>query len=176
MMKKIWNITTWAVVIATLILAVLITGVRLFGVTPYAVLSGSMEPTYHTGALLYVKPVDHTTLQSGDVITYMLSENMVATHRIVEVIPDEADPGIIRYRTKGDANNTADSSLVHYRNVIGTPVFTLPLLGYVSHYVQNPPGLYVAIAVLILMALLILLQDFFPGRKHDESPERSVSE
>ena len=170
--KRIWNITTWVVVIVTVILAVLIAGIRLFGVTPYTVLSGSMEPTYHTGSLIYVKPVDHTRLETGDVITFMLSDSVVATHRIVEIVPDEADPEILRFRTKGDANNMVDNGLVHSRNIIGTPVFTLPLLGYIAHFVQNPPGLYIALGVLVVMAVLILLQDCLPELKKEKESER----
>ena len=87
----------------------------------------------------------------------MLDENTVATHRVVEVVPDEDDPSTLRFRTKGDANDAEDGSLVHYKNVIGTPVFTIPKLGYVANYIQHPPGLYVAIsagAVLLLLDLL----------------------
>lgn len=87
----------------------------------YSVLSGSMEPTYHTGSLIYVKDVDYTTIQPGQVITFMLDEDTVATHRVVEVVPDDEDPSVLRYRTKGDANNVEDGSLVHYKNVLGTP-------------------------------------------------------
>ena len=36
-----------AFVAAVVLLAVLLAGVRLVGLTPYTVLSGSMEPTYH---------------------------------------------------------------------------------------------------------------------------------
>ncbi|MEI3100617.1 MAG: signal peptidase I [Oscillospiraceae bacterium] len=83
------------------------------------VLSGSMEPTYHVGALIYVKKVDAMELRSGDVITFMLDEDTVATHRIVEVVPDAEDSSVLRFRTKGDADGNVDGSLVHYKNVLG---------------------------------------------------------
>lgn len=97
-----------------------------------------MEPTYHTGSLIYVKSVDYTELKTGDVISFMLNEDTVATHRIVEIVPDEEDASVLRFRTKGDANNTDDGGLVHYKNVIGTPIFTIPYLGYVANYIQHP--------------------------------------
>ena len=96
-----------------MLLAVLLIGVRLLGVQVYSVLSGSMEPKYPVGSLIYVKAVDPYELKSGDVITFMLNENTVATHRIVEVVPDESDSGVVRFRTKGDANEAEDGSLVH---------------------------------------------------------------
>ena len=91
------------IVIAAVLLAIALVGARLFGFKVFTVLSGSMEPKYPVGSLIYVKKVDYTTLKSGDVITFMLDENTVATHRIVEVVPDQEDPSVIRFRTKGDA-------------------------------------------------------------------------
>lgn len=106
--KKIWDIATTALVVLVVILATLLVGARFIGLTPFTVLSGSMEPTYHVGSLIYVKKVDPYTLKAGDVITYSISEEMVATHRIVEVIPDEEDPEVIRFKTKGDANEAEE--------------------------------------------------------------------
>ena len=54
-MKKLWNMITTVLVALVVILAILLVGVRVIGLTPYVVLSGSMEPTYHTGSLIYVK-------------------------------------------------------------------------------------------------------------------------
>ena len=70
----------------------------------------------------------------------MLDANTVATHRIVEVVPDENDSSVVRFRTKGDANDAVDGSLVHYKNVLGKPIATIPNLGYFANYIQHPPG------------------------------------
>ena len=71
--KKAWNVISWALVAAVALLALLMGGVRLVGLNPYVVLSGSMEPAYQTGSLIYVKKVDPFTLQAGDVITFMMN-------------------------------------------------------------------------------------------------------
>lgn len=147
--------------ICAVILALLLVGARVVGLQVFTVLSGSMEPTYHVGSLIYVKKVDPYELKSGDVITFMMNEDTVATHRIEEVIVDENDELIVRFRTKGDANQAADGALVHYKNVIGSPVFTIPKLGYVADYIQNPPGTYVAIAGFALFLLLMFIPDLF---------------
>ena len=55
--KKVWNVVSSILVSLAVLLAVLLVGVRLVGLRPYTVLSGSMEPTYHTGSLIYVKKV-----------------------------------------------------------------------------------------------------------------------
>lgn len=167
--KRIWNGVTTILVAAVVILALLLVGVRLVGMQVFTVLSGSMEPTYHVGALIYVKKVDPMELEAGDVITFMLDEDTVATHRVVEVVPDEEDPSVIRFRTKGDANDNVDGGLVHYMNVLGTPVFTIPMLGYLASYIQNPPGTYVAISAGAVLLILVFLPDLFT---QEEKPRR----
>ena len=163
--KKIGNVVTTVLVVAVVLLAIALAGVRLFGLQVYTVLSGSMEPAYHVGALLYDKKVDPAQLRPGDVITFMLDEETIVTHRIVEVVPDEEDPSVIRFRTKGDANAAEDGSLVHYKNVLGTPVFAIPKLGYFASFVQQPPGLYVAIAFGAVLVLLAFLPDLLGDDK-----------
>ena len=167
--KRIWNGVTTILVAIVVILALLLVGVRLVGLQVFTVLSGSMEPTYHVGALIYVKKVDPMELEAGDVITFMLDEDTVATHRVVEVVSDEEDPSVIRFRTKGDANDNVDGGLVHYKNVLGTPVFTIPMLGYLASYIQNPPGTYVAISAGAVLLLLVFLPDLFT---QEEKPRR----
>ena len=178
--KKVWDAVTTVLVARVVVLAVLLVGVRVVGMQVFTVLSGSMEPTYHTGSLIYVKEVDPFQLEADDVITFMLDENTVATHRIVEVVPDEEDPTVVRFRTKGDANDAVDGGLVHYKNVIGSPVFTIPKLGYVANYIQNPPGTYIAIAGGAFLLMLVFLPDLFDDgndkpKKKKKKDEETVS-
>lgn len=162
--KGIWNWVSGVLVGLVVLLAIALVGVRLIGLRPYVVLSGSMYPTYDVGALIYVKSVDYKQLKAGDPITYMVSDDTVVTHRIVEVVPDDTEPDTLWYITKGDANATEDGAPVHYRNVIGKPVFSIPYLGYLSSYIQSPPGLYVALGV----CAVLLVTAFWPApRKKD---------
>ena len=174
--RKIWNIFTSALVALAVLLALLLVGARLVGLQVFTVLSGSMEPTYHTGSLIYVKKVDATKLSEGTVITFMLDEDTLATHRIVGVVPDEEDPSVIRYRTKGDANESEDGGLVHYKNVVGTPVFTIPKLGYFANYIQHPPGTYVAISAGALILLLMFLPELLGMLTGDEKKGQAPEE
>ena len=170
--KIIWNAITSLLVILVVIGAMLLGGVRILGYQVFTVLSGSMEPVYHTGSLIYVKDVDYRDLGEGDVITFMLNEDTVATHRIVGVVPDEEDPSVVRYRTKGDANDAEDGSLVHYKNVIGSPVFTIPYLGYVANYIQNPPGTYIAISGGAVLMILVFLPDLLGSDEEEKKTEK----
>lgn len=170
--KKIWNGITTVIVVVVVILAVLLAGVRLIGFQVFAVLSGSMEPVYPTGSLIYVQSVDPFELEAGDDITFLLDQDTVATHRIIEVVPDENDPTVVRFRTQGVANDVPDGSLVHYRNVIGSPVFSIPMLGYLASYIQNPPGTYVAISAGAILLVLVFLPDVF-AKDEDEPPKKT---
>lgn len=174
--KNILNIVTWIIVALAVLLAVALVGVRLVGFRVFTVLSGSMEPAYHVGSLIYVKEVDYKELEPGDVITFMLDENTVATHRITQVVPDENDPETLRFRTKGDANDVEDGGLVHYKNVIGTPVFTIPGLGYVANYIQHPPGTYVTISAGAVLLLLVFLPDLFSSDEKEKKKTKAGAE
>ncbi len=174
--KKIWNIATTALVVLVVLAALALVGVRFIGYRVYTVLSGSMEPTYHVASLLYVKEVDAATLKTGDVITYMVSEDTVVTHRIVGVVPDEEEPGVYRFRTKGDANNTEDGTLVHPQNVIGTPVLSIPKIGYIVDYVQHPPGMYFGIAAAALLLVLVFVPDLLFGEEDEKKKQAEAVE
>lgn len=171
MIRKIANGLSTVVMVLVVLLALTLVGGRLFGMQTYAVLSGSMEPAYPTGALLYVRKVDPADIQPGQVITFLLDEHTVATHRVVEVIQDPEEAGIYRYRTKGDANEAADAGLVHCKNVLGTPVACVPYLGYVITWIQNPPGTYIAISAAAVLLLLVFLPDLFAEDKKKPAPD-----
>ena len=171
MLKKTWNSVTTIILVIVVILALLLAGARLVGLQVYTVLSGSMEPNYHVGSVIYVKEVDPSTLKVGDAISFLISEKTVATHRIIEVLPDESDPNVIRFRTKGDNNDIEDTNPVHCNNVLGKVVGTIPLLGYVSNFVQNPPGTYIAIAAMAILILAVFVPDIIGNAKKLQAEE-----
>ena len=174
-LKKIWNVLSNILVALVVILALLLVGARVVGLQVFTVLSGSMKPTYYTGSLIYVKEVDPYTIEVGQPITFMLDENTVVTHRVVGIVPDEEDPTVIRFRTKGDANEAEDGRLVHYKNVIGTPIFSIPYLGYVADYIQHPPGMYIAISAGAILLLLVFIPDIFADDKDKEQGKKKKS-
>ncbi len=167
-LKKVWNVISTIVVVLVVIFAVLLIGVRLFGVQVYSVISGSMEPEYPVGSLIYVKEVDPSEIEVNDVITYVLPSETPSTHRVVRI--DEENQ---LFYTKGDANETEDGAPVHFKNLIGTPVFKIPYLGYVAYYIQHPPGMYIAIAAGAVLLILVFLPDLFKKdkKKDEQTPE-----
>lgn len=149
----------------SVLFAFLISGVRLFGFQVYGVLTGSMEPSYPTGSLIYVRPVDAAELRVNDVITFSQSSGVVVTHRIVEVVRDESNPYVVRYRTKGDANNAADANLVSSDNIIGKVSFSVPVLGNVASFLHTPGGTVIAVLLSLVMIVFVFITD-----KVDEEP------
>ena len=169
--KKIWNIVSTILVVFMVLCAVFLMGSRLIGYQCYTVISGSMEPKYRVGDLLYVKAVNIEDIKAGDDITFILNEDLVvATHQVVRVDAEKQ-----HFYTKGLANETEDSEPVHFNNVIGVPQFSIPKLGYVSDFVQNPPGTYITIGVGIVLILIVFLPDLFgKKKKEEENPETAA--
>ena len=163
--------TTMIVVVA--LLAVLLVGVRLVGFTPYTVLSGSMEPTFHVGSVVYVKKVDPATLKVGDPITFYLTGNVVATHRIIEV--HGAGTPDLGFRTQGDANETVDG-ITPAASVIGKATFSVPYLGYISNYLKNPVGLICVVGTSAVVLIISTVIDGIFSKKKESEPESGEEE
>lgn len=168
--RKIWETVTTVLVILVAIFAVFLMGSRLVGLQVYHVVSPSMEPHYSVGDLIYVKEVDPDSVKVGDPITFVLNEDLVvATHRVVAIDGENR-----QFTTKGDANKTEDAAPVHFNNLIGVPVFAIPLLGYVSAYIQSPPGMYVAIAFGVVLLAAVFLPDLLAKKdKKEETQEEA---
>lgn len=171
-LKKVWDISSSILVGVVVLFAVLLIGVRLFGVQVYSVVSGSMEPEYPVGSLIYVKEVKPSEVQVGDVITFVLSNKTPATHRVIAIDKDNQ-----LFYTQGDANYQINEETgekvhmedppVHFNNLIGKPVFKIPLLGYIAYYIQHPPGMYIAIAAGAILLILVFLPDLFKKEKKE---------
>lgn len=162
-------------IVAVVSLSVLLVGVRLIGFTPYTVLSGSMEPTYHVGSVIYVTDVDPTELKDNDPVTYKMANGTVVTHRIIEVI-NEGSLSELAFKTQGDANEVSDGQ-IPAAAVIGKPVFTVPYLGYVSDFIKKPQGLFIVVCVCILAIIVSILTEILfpkPQRKNTESKKDTL--
>ena len=158
--KRVCNIVSTVLLSLVVLVVFLLVGVRIFGLTSYTVLSGSMEPNYHVGSIVYVREVDPFSLQEKDVITYKLGSGTIVTHRIIEVIYDEENPTQVFFRTKGDNNQTEDKGEpIPASNVLGKVCFTIPLLGYVAYAIQTPIGRGVSVGLCLCLLSLLFLPD-----------------
>ena len=160
--RKLSSIMSILLVTVMVALAVLLVGVRVIGLTPYTVLSGSMEPAYKVGSLIYVREIDQDEITLRTPLTFKVSGGaMLATHRVVEII---ALDGEVAYITKGDANEVPDPP-VRYENVVGSPVFSIPYLGYFSTWLQSGAGVIAGIALAAMLLLSALLAELLPKKE-----------
>ena len=56
---------------------------RVMGMQSYAIISGSMEPAYPTGSLVYAEPAEGAALQAGDVAAFWRDQDVIV-HRVRE--------------------------------------------------------------------------------------------
>lgn len=125
----------------------------------YVVLSGSMLPDIQIKDIVVTKKVPAEELEVNDIITFITPDTrfggISVTHRIIDKYYDEA-LGTYSYRTKGDANNVADSVLVPNNNVLGKVILKVPKLGYLQDILSSKGGL---IIVVLIPCLVILSYD-----------------
>ncbi|MCD7722896.1 MAG: signal peptidase I [Clostridiales bacterium] len=138
---------------AILIVAAVLVAVRFGNYRLLNVESGSMQPYLDINTLIVVKEADFDEIATGDVITYVMNEELaLVTHRVVYI-----DTANETFTTKGDANNTADSLAVMYENVVGKVVFKIPKIGAVVAALsadENRGYVIAAIAALIAFAVI----------------------
>jgi signal peptidase len=166
---------------AATILAVLVVAVFVVQAVPsvigadasYVVLSGSMEPEISAGDAVIVKSVDPADISSGAVITFVRSEESTpVTHRVVEVV----DSGDSRaFRTKGDANDNPDPTLVPAANVTGEVWFVLPYVGHVVMFANTRIGMAVLVGAPVVAFILSEFYAFLWDETADEQPEPGES-
>ena len=170
--KFILKLISNLIVIIAVALAILLVGLKFTGLQIYTVISGSMEPTYNVGSLIYVKKVDPSTLKIKDPITFELSDKTIATHRIIEIVHDETNPNVYKFRTKGDANENPDQNLIEPNKVLGKAIFTIPYLGYLATYIQSFPGNVVAICTAIALLIVVIIIDMIVDDKKEQTEEK----
>lgn len=126
------------------------------------VLSGSMEPAFQRGDLLFLWNRGRDT-QIGEVVVYNVKgKDIPIVHRVVRRFGGGDSP--LQLLTKGD-NNAADDTELYARgqnflnrkeDVIGSVVGYIPFVGYVTILLSEYPWLKQI--MLGLMGLMVVLQ------------------
>lgn len=105
--------------------------VGVFPIYPSIILTGSMEPLIKPGDMVLIKKItsekEINALKEGDIINYTRDDQLIVTHRIKEVIIDEA--GNRSFQTKGDNNKSIDSKPVQPNSINGSIIDTIPKVG-----------------------------------------------
>jgi signal peptidase len=148
-----------ATVLCVALAAILLVPAAL-GFQRYVIVSGSMTGTYDKGSIVFDKEVPVSDLEAGNVITYEpppgASSQKFVTHRIFRI--EENAKGERVFRTKGDANETADPWTFTLDKPDQAKVaFSVPYVGYLLAALSIPTVRMLAIGIpAVLVALLIL--------------------
>ena len=113
-----------------------------FGYPSYIVLSGSMEPALPVGSVVYVNSRSKSP-ETGDIVTYQMSESVRVTHRVADVSEDG-------YILQGDANRSPDLKIVSKQQIIGVYALHIPFLGYILSVLRG------RMAIVILTILIVI--------------------
>ncbi len=143
---------------------------QLAGYKIYSVVSGSMEPKYPVGSVVYIKPVEFDKIEVGDPIAFHWGSKKVVTHQVVEINKENQT-----FTTQGVANNVADGSPVAYSDVIGKGVYNIPFIGYITIYMQTVTGYLIAGCILIFIILLYIIPEIFstPSESKESAVQKS---
>ncbi len=145
---------------------------------PMTVLSGSMQPSFHAGDLVIVRPKATGDVRVGDVITYNIpvADHHVESHRIVDILR-RSDNRLV-FRTKGDANNAVDpwTAAVEARR-LWIVSFSLRWFGWPIVWMRDPLVHKLAIyGGAGLAALLKLISIWRPRRAKQQPSPQSASD
>jgi signal peptidase len=126
----------------------------------YVVLSSSMEPTMSAGDVVVVEETPPSELEQNDIIVYAPPGGHEGgtdrvTHRIVGVVSKD---GQRHFRTKGDANEDPDETLVPAGNVKGRVTLTIPAVGHVILFAGRPTGI---LLLVVLPASLLVVSELW---------------
>jgi signal peptidase len=145
------TLLVWAALGAGAVLGTAVAGPLALGWRPFAVLSGSMEPTLHTGDQIVVKPVAPVTLHVGDVVTFddPSRGHVLVTHRVRDI---RVAGRTVHVVTRGDANEGSERWSVAAAGRVGRLAYRIPNLGYLTMAAGAPLG---RILLVVLPALVL---------------------
>ncbi len=144
----------------------------------YVIVSPSMHPTIKVNDAVIVKRTSAKKIKEGDIITFVSSDTRTSgitiTHRVIEVLKDS--DGNRLFRTKGDNNNVADSSLVKENDLSGKVIMKIPKIGYIQYFISRKYGWIIAVVIpclgIIIYDILKIIKTissgFIPNQKKDK--------
>ena len=160
-MKKILKHTTNTIIYLFAFIAIILLALSLLGIKPYITVSGSMEPSIQTGSVCFVNlNAKYEDVQINDVIAFKAGGTLV-THRALNF----AKNGI---ETKGDNNESPDSIITNESNFVGQTLFSIPYIGYIIMFLKSPFGLYIAIAIAVIL-LFFNISDIIQQKKKQKT-------
>ncbi|KAI2809281.1 hypothetical protein RDWZM_003392 [Blomia tropicalis] len=125
------------------------------------VLSGSMEPAFHRGDLLFLTNYNEDPIRVGDIVVFKIKgRDIPIVHRVLKL--HEKDDGNVKILTKGDNNSVDDRGLyapgqlwLEKKDIVGRTRGFVPYVGIVTILMNDYPKF--KYAVLGILALFVLV-------------------
>lgn len=121
------------------------------GLRSFVVITGSMEPKIPVGSIIHTQ--SQLGYKVGDVIAFKNDRDMIITHRIVGI---DFNEGTV-YKTKGDANNSVDSTPVPKEKVVGKLYLLVPQVGLLMGFIKTPLGFGLLIGIPVVLFIIVEL-------------------
>lgn len=135
--------------------------VQLGGHSLFRVMTGSMEPTISTGAILLAQETPIEDIKEEDIVCFRSrnpgSEGLIVTHRVVRVY--DTPEGVRSLQTKGDAS-VVDATPVTDTNLIGRVIWYTGDENGMEQIIQFLSGDFGFVACIVLPVLLIAVWIF----------------
>jgi signal peptidase len=164
--SRLCNVLATLIMVAVILVAGGIMLLSALGRKPMAILSGSMEPSYNVGGLVFIDTnVSPEEIAVGDVITFTLGEDTVVTHRVTAIQDGQ-------FTTKGDANNTEDLSPVPFDNMVGRAWLHVPWLGYALMNLKTTKGFAAGALILAVLIVLFIVPVILAPAKPDKNSKK----
>jgi len=141
------------------------------GYFPLVVLTDSMYPEITSGDLIICRTAEPEDIAVRDVIAFFDpagNGSSVITHRVEEVVREN---GSLAWKTKGDANNVADSALVPAENLVGIYRSRLAGVGNVVMFMQTVPGLILCV---ICPIAVLVGYDILRRRRYEKAHKQDT--
>ena len=198
-LKRLWKNEYFQTAIMIILIVIVVLGFwfgsRIILNTDYpmlAVASGSMHlpppstcdgwshpfaRTLHTGDLILVEGVNVSDIYAAPypngtiIVFHQLYGDELIVHRAIEkkTIDDK-----VYYVTKGDGNASPDPGPIPAENVIGKVIFRVPWVGHLALFMRNSSGVYLIIALIIILIFIELLIPMIRRKKPaTEQPQQN---
>jgi len=127
----------FGVIITALALAIMISVVMLisnqFRYGVLVVATDSMTGELNKGDAALFERYDDQIIAEGQVIVFEKNKSMII-HRVIKI---EKINGVMRYYTKGDANDSRDSGFITNGDIVGLVDYKIPYIGYPTIWIRS---------------------------------------
>ncbi|XP_076294466.1 signal peptidase complex catalytic subunit SEC11 homolog C twr [Lasioglossum baleicum] len=126
------------------------------------VLSGSMEPAFHRGDLLFLTNYHDEPVRVGEIVVFKVEgRDIPIVHRILKLHEKGDQNNTITFLTKGDNNSVDDRGLyaagqlwLTNKDVVGKAKGFLPYVGMITIYMNEYPKFKCAVLAFLGMYIL----------------------